>query len=261
MISSPHNPKIQWIRALQTRREERQSARAFVVEGVRLIEEAYSAGWKANLVLYSQQLSPRGRLLVEKFAVQGVEVDEISPKLMEGIADTESPQGLLAVLEQEGRPLPTTLDFVMIVDGMRDPGNLGTLLRTSAAAGIQVVLLSPGTTDAFAPKVLRSAMGAHFRFPILTLQWEEIYEKCKYQQVPALKLFLAEMQSGLIYWQADLRLPLGLVIGGEAEGASEFAHQHVDEILTIPMPGGGESLNASVAASILIYEVVRQRQL
>jgi TrmH family RNA methyltransferase len=117
------------------------------------------------------------------------------------------------------------------------------------------VLLAPGTTDAFAPKVLRSAMGAHFRLPLGSLNWDEIEAFCK----PHLKIYLAEAGAGTPCWQVDFRPPAALVVGGEAEGASPRAYQAVDALVTIPMPGKSESLNAAIAASILLFEIVRQR--
>jgi TrmH family RNA methyltransferase len=123
---------------------------------------------------------------------------------------------------------------------------------------VQVVLLLPGTVDAFAPKVVRSAMGAHFRMPICTLDWTWL-DAWRRQVAKPWRIFLAEAENGTPCWQADLAQPLMLVVGGEAEGAGVETLQRVDEKLSIPMPGKFESLNAGVAASILMFEVVRQR--
>jgi TrmH family RNA methyltransferase len=117
------------------------------------------------------------------------------------------------------------------------------------------VLLPPETTDAFAPKVVRAGMGAHFRLPIHLMAWDEIEQVCKQA---SLQVFLADM-NGQPCWEADLRGPLALVVGGEAEGASEQAQALANAIVGIPMPGGAESLNASVAGAVLMFEVVRQR--
>jgi TrmH family RNA methyltransferase len=120
---------------------------------------------------------------------------------------------------------------------------------------VQGVLLGPGTTDAFSPKVVRAGMGAHFRLPVLNLDWDGIRQVCQ----PQTKIYLAEAGTGIPYWELDLRRPVTLVVGGEAEGASQDARQSADELVRIPMPGKSESLNAAVAASILMFEVVRQR--
>jgi TrmH family RNA methyltransferase len=174
---------------------------------------------------------------------------------MKSISETETPQGILAVLELTQLPIPNHPDFVLIPDQIRDPGNLGTLLRTAAAAGVQAVLLPPETTDAFAPKVVRSGMGAHFRLPIRSLNWEEVEQVVR---SASLQVFLADMD-GQSCWETDLRQPVALVIGGEADGAGESARKLAHQKISIPMNGNVESLNAGVAGSVLIFEVVRQR--
>ena len=217
MITSSQNPKIRLVRALLGRRKERDENLAFVVEGVRLVEEALAAGWSPQFVLFSGQVSERGRETVQAFAGQGVEVEEISAPLMNTIADTEAPQGILAVLPQPEPVLPAHLDFLLVADELRDPGNLGTLLRSASAAGVQAAALTPGTTDAFNPKVVRAGMGAHFRLPILSLDWPAIRALAEEH---LLRLYLADAEGGKPGWLLDLRAPTGLVIGGEAEGAS-----------------------------------------
>jgi TrmH family RNA methyltransferase len=124
---------------------------------------------------------------------------------------------------------------VVVLDQIRDPGNMGTILRSAAAAGAQAVFTPPGNTDPFSPKVVRAGMGAHFRLSIQSLTWPQILEYCQKQQ-PALHLWLAESGGGQNCWQADLRSPLALVIGGEADGASAEARQAVDDLLNIPCP-------------------------
>ncbi len=259
MLTSAHNPRLARIRGLLEKRKQREEEQAFVVEGVRLVEEALAAGWQPELVLFSEQLSPRGMQVVQGFQAQGAEVWQVTPRLMDQLAGTETPQGLLAVFPQRRLPLPQTLTFALVADNLRDPGNLGTLLRSAAAAGVQAVLLSPGTTDAFAPKVLRAGMGAHFRLPAIQLSWEEIFALLKERPQP-LRVFLAEAAAGAACWDLDLRQPLALIVGSEAEGASPPAQALADQPITIPMPGQSESLNAAMAASILMFEVVRQRR-
>jgi TrmH family RNA methyltransferase len=255
MITSSHNPKVQRVRACLGHRQAREEAGIIVTEGVRLVEEALVAGLHPNLVLYSEALSERGRLALQKLAATGTETEEVFPKLLDSLSATETSQGLLAVFDRFERTLPAQPDFVLVVDQVRDPGNLGTLLRSAVAAGVQAVLLAPGTTDPFAPKALRAGMGAQFRLPLRSLDWLEIQEFCQ----PRLKMYLAEAEGGAACWQLDLRQPLALVVGGEAEGATPDACQVVDGLVTIPMPGGSESLNAAIAASILMFEIVRQR--
>lgn len=255
MITSNQNSKIKLIRALQGRAKERREAGAFLAEGVRLVEEAVSSNWGFRFALFDETLSERGKSQVEGLGSRGVDVEEVSASVMKSLSETESPQGILAVLNETQLPIPNYCDFILIPDQIRDPGNLGTLLRTAAAAGVQAVLLPPETTDAFAPKVIRSGMGAHFRLPIHSMTWDEIKRFCDSANQ---RVYLADMD-GQSCWETNLCQPLALIIGNEAEGASESAKQLANQIISVPMTGMIESLNAGVAGSVLIFEVVRQR--
>jgi RNA methyltransferase, TrmH family len=256
MITSAQNPKIKWLRNLQRSSRERREAGVFVAEGVRLLEEALAAGWQAQALYCTEELDERAQRLVDGFVAVGALHELVTPAVLAAASDTETPQGLLAVLHFKELPFPPFLDFAFIPDQMRDPGNLGTMLRTAAAAGVGAVLLPPDGVDPFSPKVLRSGMGAHFHLPLLQLDWEQIAGLVERH---ALRVYLAEAGAGQEYTQADFRLPLALVIGGEAEGAGPQARRLAAERVYIPMPGGSESLNAAVAAGILLFEVLRQR--
>lgn len=254
MITSSHNSKIQQVRGLLGRSKDPRETGAFVAEGVRLVEEALRANWPFQFVLAGESLSERGRTLVADLQSRGVETETVVNNLMQSVSETETSQGILAVLDYSQLPLPQSLSFVLILDQIRDPGNLGTLLRTAAAAGVQAVFLPPESTEAFSPKVVRAGMGAHFRLPIHRLTWDEIRT---YTQ--DLKIHLADTEGSISYWQADFRVPLALIVGGEAEGASQPARELATSQITIPMPGKTESLNAAVAGAILLFEIVRQR--
>lgn len=256
MITSNQNSKIKLVRALMGRAKERREAGMFVVEGVRLVEEAAKGNWKLEPVLFDETLSERGKSQVESLRSRGVEVEEVSDSLMKSLSETETPQGILAVVHFSNSPISNSLDFVLIPDQIRDPGNLGALLRSAAATDVQAVLIPPETTDAFAPKVLRAGMGAHFRVPIREMGWDEIREVCK---LAGSKVYVADMD-GQSCWETDLRQPLALIIGGEAEGASEEARKLATGKISIPMEGNVESLNAGVAGSVLMFEAVRQRR-
>ncbi len=252
MITSPQNPKLKLIRALQGRARSRRKEKAFLAEGVRLVEEAINAKWSIRFILYDRTLSKRGQELLKN--LDNVEVEEVDAALLKAISDTENSQGVLAVLNDSQLPIPNTPDFLLILDQIRDPGNLGTLLRTAAAGGVDAVLLPPKTADAFAPKVLRAGMGAHFRLPIISMTWEEIKT-----QVADLTVLLAEVEEGVNYTEASLKYACALIIGGEAEGASQSARTLAQTSIHIPMSGETESLNAAIAGAILIFEILRQR--
>jgi TrmH family RNA methyltransferase len=232
-----------------------------VVEGVRLAEEAQGAGLPAQLVLHTAGLGERGLAVVDG-GPAGRTGGAGNPEVLRAASDTQSPQGILAVLPMQPLPLPDDLDFAFIPDGVRDPGNLGTMLRTAAAAGVGAVLLPEGSADAYAPKVVRAAMGAHFQVPVHTLAWEEIEG---FLRRLSLNVYLAGARAGLPYTRADFRSPLAVIIGGEAEGAGEHARQLAhDTVLSLASPGrpstppslpefcffgGGQAKNARVNRS------------
>ena len=259
MITSSHNPRIQWICKLQGQPRQRAAEGVFIAEGVRLVEEALQAGWQPALVLFTPNLSQRGQDLIQRLVPSVVE--QVSPSVMQSASDTQTPQGILAVLKQKDLPLPDRLDFVLVLDAIRDPGNLGTILRTATAAGVQGVILTPGSVDPFSPKVVRSAMGAHFRLPVLHLDWVEIMRFLKPGDQPGLKVYLTAAQGSLPFTQADFTSPTALIVGGEAEGAGAQARSLADAQVYIPMRSGVELLNAAVAAAVLMFEVLRQRSL
>ena len=257
MITSAQNAKIQEVRRLTAKKKERDAAGRYVLEGIRLCEEALNYASDCCYVLYAEPLSERGRRLVRHFSDAGTETEEISPRLMESIAATDGPQGVLAVMTMQPLPLPKRSDFVIIADGIQDPGNLGTLFRTAAAAGADGLLLMPGCADVFSPKVIRSAMGTHFRMPFTHKNWEQAETFLHREQ--NLQVFVADSDGGISCWETDFTRPCGLIIGSEGNGPCDAALTLADARVLIPMPGAIESLNASIAAGILIFEAVRQR--
>ncbi len=253
MITSHQNSKVKLARALLGRAKERRESGLFVIEGVRLFEEAVNSNWEIKFVLYDETLSERGKSKVESLRSKNIEAEEVSASVMKSISETETPQGVLAILKFSELPITNRLNFVLIPDQIRDPGNLGTLLRSAIATRVQAVLIPPDTTDAFAPKVLRSGMGAHFKLPIHEMSWEEIQEVVK-----DVNVLIADMD-GQSCWETDLTKPTALIIGNEADGASKSARKLANGKISIPMSGDVESLNAGVAGSVLMFETLRQR--
>jgi len=258
MINSEKNQKAQLIRSLIEQHKIRKKNTAFVIEGVRLLEEAFHAGWEIKFILFSNNLSARGLELIDNWKKSNVIVEEISKAIMEKLTETETPQGVIAVVTQQEHKIPENLNLVLICDEIRDPGNLGTILRTAAATGVQAIFLTPGTVDPYSPKVVRSGMGAHFFIPIFQISWEEIDIICHHREFP-LRIYVSTIDAKDNLWQKDFTKPIAIVVGSEAEGVTAAAIRTGDEFLSIPMPGRTESLNAASAASILLYEVTRQR--
>ena len=255
MITSLSNDKVKLIRALSDRKQRVRAGR-FVIEGARLIDDALAAGVKPDWVLCAEQLTPRARATLAQLKAQGVELIPVSDSVLQSCSETETPQGILAVAPFPQLKLPDQPTLILIADALRDPGNLGTLLRSAAAAGIDGVLLSPETVDAYSPKVVRGAMGAHFRLPIVQADWALIAQRTR-----DLKIYLASAEGELIYSEVDWTLPSALIVGGEANGASEAASRLASARVSIPLANEVESLNAAVAASVILFEAKRQRSL
>jgi len=256
MITSTKNSKIKEIAALQAKKKNRISTSTFVVEGVRILEEALDSGLSPLLTLHTEDLQERGIALVQRSHELGAPVEAVMPHVMSAASDTKNPQGILMVFPFPKLQGLESLNSVLIVDQIRDPGNMGTLLRSAAAAAFNSVWLTPDCVDVFSPKVVRSGMGAHFKIPIVNLQYEDIASNIIQHQ---LQLFISEMDASINYSEANFRAPSAIVVGSEATGTSEELLSLPHTKINIPMPGQVESLNASVAGSLLMFEVVRQR--
>jgi TrmH family RNA methyltransferase len=254
LITSLANEKVKLARLLH-RRRGREKERLFIVEGVRLCEEAWRAGVIPALLFYTPEVAAEERVmrLLEAFADVAKRGMIVSEEVMRAISDTQTPQGLLAVVPISEKPPGEGL--LLIVDRLRDPGNLGTILRSAWAAGVGRVVTTKGTVDIYSPKVVRGAMGAHFHLSLAPdREWKEIEPLLEERQA-----LLADARGQVAYHEVDWTLPSALIIGGEAEGASEEAKRLAHKRAYIPMPGGAESLNAAVAASIILFEAARQQ--
>jgi len=255
MITSLSNDKIKLTRAL-ARRRTRYQERRFIAEGVRLLSEVVRLGIRPDFVLYTQASgeSLDATPLLDQLAQREIPCHPVSDEVMAACADTVTPSGLLAVVPFPDIPVPAHATWTLVVDNMRTPGNLGTILRTAAAAGVDQALLSPGTVDLFNPKVVRGGAGAHFRLPVFALAWHEIETRLQ-----GFDVWLAAIQGEMSYTQVDWKRPLALIVGGEARGASPAARALSSGCVTIPMAREIESLNAAVAAGVILFEIARQR--
>jgi len=254
VITSPHNDRVKQVRALVRRRVREREAR-FVVEGTRLVEEMVRAGAKPALVFYTPDwlASPPAQPLVSALEQAEAGAWLVSEAVMEACAETESPQGVLAVVPFHH--LPSRPGLILILDRLRDPGNLGTILRSAQAAGVGQVILTPETVDLHNPKVVRGAMGAHFRLPTTRLDWDAIRDR-----VSGRAVWLAEAQGRVAYDQVDWKTPSVLIVGGEAEGAGQEARSLAGGQVFIPMTAESESLNAAMAATVILFEAARQQR-
>lgn len=258
MITSTSNVRIKYVRRLLNDRRFRQREGAFVIEGTRWLGELVLFKERLQLVLVTEQWLQQAdnRHLLETLGVDESSVLQVvSEPVMANVSDTETPAGVLAVAAMVAQPLPERPDMLLILDRVADPGNMGTILRTSAAAGVDGVLAGPGCVDVYNPKVVRSSMGAHLRLPVLSLSWKEIEAV-----VAGMAVWLAAADGRTSYTEVDWRQPSALIIGSEARGAGQKAYTLAHETVSIPMAAETESLNAAVAAGIILFEARRQRK-
>lgn len=249
VISSSQNERVKLVRALQTQAKARRKENCIVLEGVRLVADAIEAGVKLEFVLYNSESD-----LLARLYRADVPCYEVSDAIMREISDTATPQGIIAVAPMPKSTLTKSPSLVLLLDAIADPGNLGTILRTAAAAAVEVVILLPGCVDPYNPKVLRSGMGAHFRLPISAMTWEQVST-----QYPDLPLYVADADGDLAYYDVDWQQPAGVIIGGEARGARDQAYAQARATITIPMGNQFESLNAAMATAVILFECRRQR--
>jgi RNA methyltransferase, TrmH family len=247
------------------RRRGRERRGLALAEGVRLVEEALAGGIgiKGAAVSPTLESTTRGNSLKAALAGQGVRLEDVSENELEQLADTEHPQGVVAVIEPRRwtwvdlQLVPGTA--LLVLDGVQDPGNVGTLLRTGQGLGAAGVVALKGTADLTNPKVLRSAMGASFRLPAVAATPEEFVAWCRLQRS---EIWVADTEGESVDRmprRTPERAPVALVLGNEGAGVSEQLEQSADRRVAIPLARGVESLNVAVAAGILLYEVTRAR--
>ena len=258
MITSANNRKVKQARALLNRRGRKQQGRC-LAEGVRLIEDVMRAGVAPALIFFMASARPtsRAEALLDAARTSGVPLWELTPNIFGTLSDTVTSQGVIAVVPTASPPPPPDPSLILVLDQIRDPGNLGTMLRSAGAAGVDLVQLTPGCVDPWCPKALRAGMGVHYRLALQTeIGWTEIA-----QRLFGRPLWLADAHGTTIYDQVDWTQRCALAVGGETIGFSPEAIALSRGQVSIPMHGGTESLNAAMAATVLLFEAARQRRL
>lgn len=261
VINSVHNPQIKYVISLERRRERMQNG-SYCIEGVRLVEAALAAHTEFDRVFYTSRLleNERGKLLLGELSNIGCTVIQVTDALMEKIADTEHPQGVLAIVRMPHYDLtqltvqPDAL--LIIVDRVQDPGNLGTIIRTADAAGVSTVFLLPGTVDLYNPKTIRATMGSIYHLPVIEVEPDKLFRQLKERNVT---LCVAGLNGAESYHQVNYTGPIAFVLGNEANGVADELAAAADKVVKIPLYGQAESLNVAIAAGVLLYEAVRQR--
>jgi TrmH family RNA methyltransferase len=259
-ITSLDNPLVRLARSLQEASGRRRH-RAFLVEGLRLVEAAAEAA-RPSLVLHGPGFGwtdERERALLRAVRGSGAQVREVSERVLEHVADTVTPQGIVAVMPLPASDIalatPAEEGLILVLDGVGDPGNAGTLLRSAVGAGVDGVWCVKGTVDVFAPKVVRAGAGAHFHGVLATdLSWDTIRAHLPLGR----PVLVADAAAEQRYWEVDWTRPSVLVLSSEAHGASEEARALATGTVSIPI-AHVESLNVGVAGSVILFEAQRQR--
>ncbi len=260
-ISSSQNNTIKEIKALHLKKN-RDAENLYFVEGIRFVSDAIDNGQDIVKVVISDKLEGLngGKELLNRVSALCNDCFLVSEKLFKEISDTQTPQGILAVLKKKDFVFDTVIEqgnSVVILDSLQDPGNVGTIIRTADAANVSAVILTKGCVDLFSPKVLRSTMGSIFHMPIFEgLRIDEIIKLLKES---GYKVIASHLDGPNNYFDEDLTGKSAIIVGNEANGISDETVKMADRLVKIPMPGKAESLNASIAASIMIYEIVRQK--
>lgn len=262
MLTSTSNPKVKQITALLQKAKERREKDAFVIEGTKLFEEVplpfVQEVYVTESFLEKQKNTGRSDLL-EKLQRTGYET--VSEQVFERFSDTKTPQGILAVVRQRHYQFEELLGsrpMLLLLEDIQDPGNLGTMFRAGEGAGMTGVILTRETVDPYAPKTIRSTMGSIFRMPFLVT--ENLQESIAALQKKKIAVYAAHLKGDHSYDELDYTQGCAFLIGNEGNGLRDETAAAADAYMKIPMKGSVESLNASVAASVLLYEAARQRR-
>lgn len=244
-------------------RKYREAEGLLLAEGVRLLEELVRSDWEIPWCLYTAaaEARPRVQQLLVSLAGRGSNVALVSEDTLQRLCDTATPQGVLAVVKKKEYSLAAltgqTPPLWVVLDGVQDPGNAGTVVRTAYAAGCSGVLLTRGSVDIFAPKTVRATMGALFHLPVVSGLDPSVL--LAWLRGQGTQCIVAAANATLCYFEADLSRPLAMVLGNEGRGVSETLLAAADEIVRIPMRREAESLNVATAAAVILFEAVRQR--
>jgi RNA methyltransferase, TrmH family len=259
VVTSSRNPHAKYARALN-RRQTRSQERAFLVEGVRAVAEALTSQAVPSLVFFAETTTnPRVTDLALAASEHGARVFPTNDLVIRSLSDTEHPQGIIAVFrvpELEIHVPPRTEPLFVVADAIRDPGNLGTLIRSTLGAGAHALFVTPQTVDPFNPKVVRAGMSAHFRLPIRVCTWHQIEEPlfaCEQR-------LAAETHAPRTYDAVDWTLASAIIVGNESVGISDEARALATGSISIPLYGELDSLNAGIAGSVILFEAASHRR-
>ena len=257
-ITSKDNELIKHIRKLKDKKY-RDESNEYVVEGVKLVEEAVKENAKIKQIIVCEDTTRTYEIPTHiMLEIARYECISVSNKIFHIITQVTNPQGIMAIIEKNAQnaKIDYTQDIIVVLDDVQDPGNLGTILRTVDSIGLNQIIVSKGTADAFNSKVVRSTMGAIFRIKIIEV--ENLAQAIKEMRKHHFKLMVTSLQTKNSIYDIDFYKKI-IVIGNEANGVSKEIQDMEEKKTKIPMLGRTESLNASVAAGVVMYEYVRQK--
>lgn len=257
-ITGLQNPMVKAAAELK-QKKYRQQQGLFLAEGLRTVEEAVRYG-SVQSIFYTAIEDERTRSVLEAAAAKQVKLICVSEAVMKKIADTETPQGVLAVCEMPScsvEDLLATGKMLLVLDRVGDPGNIGTMLRTADAAGLGGLVLLRGSADIYAPKTVRASMGSLFHVPVVSGLGETAFVEAA--RKAGYELLVTCLDGADNLYKADLRGRIAFVMGNEANGVTDTLLAAADKRVFIPMQGRAESLNVAIAAGVVMFEALRQR--
>ena len=258
VISSKDNELVKHIKKLKDKKY-RDENNEYIVEGVKLIEEAVNENAKIKKIIICEDTTRTYEIPTNvMLEIAKYECIYVTDKIFSSITQVTNPQGIMAIIEKntQNQEIDYSQDIIVVLDDVQDPGNLGTILRTVDSIGLNQIIVSKETADSYNPKVVRSTMGAIFRIKIIEV--EDLKQTIKEIKKHHFKLMVTSLQTENSIYDIDFNKKI-IVIGNESNGVSKEIQEMADEKAIIPMLGKTESLNASVAAGIVMYEYVRQK--
>ncbi len=257
MISSTSNPQVKRLVQLQKKSKARNEENVFVVEGLRMFVEVPKD--RVEKVYVSESFYNKKK---QDFDWKEFPYEILSDSVFQYVSDTKTPQGVLSIIKQQKYNIEELLEIqnphFMVLDNLQDPGNLGTIVRTAEGAGANAVFLSRESVDIYNPKTIRSTMGSIYRMPVIYV--DDLLQLLERFKEKGIKSYAAHLQGKNTYDKEDYRTGTAILIGNEGNGLRDEVSNKADIWVQIPMFGQVESLNAAIAASVLMFEVSRQRR-
>jgi RNA methyltransferase, TrmH family len=258
MLTSLQNPLVKQIRKLHAAKYRHKEG-LFLLEGTHLIEEAAFAEWPMDILCFTAAWQAKASALLETLQTQGIRCEQVSPEVLLAMATTINPDGVVAVARSHSKSSPTLSiqSLGLVLETLQDPGNVGTILRTAAAAGVEGIWLDSESVDLESPKVLRASAGAWFRVP--TAHSPDLPTQVREYQTQGFQAIATTPKANLDYWEVDYTQPTLVLVGNEGAGLSDALMNAATLQVSIPLSAGIESLNAAIATAVILYEAKRQR--